>query len=209
MIKKIFLIVFIFSLVYNCEKPPEAPKAEAKEPTSPTSVSQGVNVKLDTEKSQIKWIGTKLKGKHNGTIKISEGTVILSNQKVIGGNFTIDMNSIVVLDLTGKDKAKLEGHLKTGDFFETDKFPYSKFVITSVKDGENGEIMVTGNLEMKGITKSISFPAKVTFSEDKKSVTATANFNINRQEWGITYKGMADNAINDEVNLGLELFASL
>lgn len=206
--KKLLLLILTIALVYNCEKPPEAPKAEVKEPAGVNTESKGVAVSLDVEKSEIKWIGTKLKGKHNGTVKVSEGSINVDTDAVTGGSFTIDMNSITVLDLQGKDKAKLEGHLKTGDFFETDKFPTAKFSITSVS-ADKGATVITGNLEMKGISKSISFPANITFSKDKKSITASANFNINRQEWGITYKGMADNAINDEVNLDLNLTTKL
>lgn len=205
-----YIILSILTFfILNCEKAPNAPKAEVNEP-APVAEAQGKKVTLDTQKSVIKWIGTKLKGRHNGTIKVKEGVVILNQEKVVGGEFIIDMDTIEVSDLTGKDKAKLEGHLRSEDFFEIAKFPTSKFVVTSISEpNESGEVQVTGNLEMKGITKSITFPAKIQFSQDKKTVSAQANFNINRQLWGITYKGMADNAINDEVNLELDLTASL
>lgn len=208
---KYTLLLILTITVLNCEKAPEAPKAKVQEPVAPAQqAATGNKITLDTQKSVIKWIGTKLKGRHNGTIKIKEGSVIINQKKVVGGEFIIDMDTIEVSDLTGKDKAKLEGHLRSEDFFEIAKFPTSKFVVTSVSEpNQTGEVQVTGNLEMKGITKSITFPAKIQFSEDGKVVTAKANFNINRQLWGITYKGMADNAINDEVNLELDLIANL
>lgn len=209
--KNILILLVVFLLV-GCEKAPEAPKAEVKEASTPkTQETDSKNrITLDTKNSVIKWIGTKIRGRHNGTVKIKEGNIIVNNKKVVGGEFIIDMDTIEVLDLTGKDKAKLEKHLRDVDFFEVSKFPTSKFVITEISNAdEKGEVKVTGNLEIKGITKSITFPAKIEFSEDGKLVTGKANFNINRQLWGITYKGMADNAINDEVNLELDLKANL
>lgn len=207
---KLSLILLLTLFIANCEKAPDAPKAEVKEAETPKSEVTGTKASLDTQASVIKWIGTKLKGRHNGTIKVKEGNILVNNKKIVGGEFVIDMDTIEVLDLTGKDKAKLEGHLRSEDFFEIAKYPTSKFVVTSISEpNEKGEVQVTGNLEMKGITKSITFPAKIEISQDGKVATAKANFNINRQLWGITYKGMADNAINDEVNLELDLKANL
>ncbi len=207
---KYTLLLILAISFFNCKKAPDAPKAEVKEPTSSEKEIQGSKVSLDTQNSVIKWIGTKVKGRHNGVIKIKEGNIILNEKKVVGGEFVIDMDTIEVLDLTGKDKAKLEKHLRSEDFFEVSKFPTSKFVATTLSDpNEKGEVQVTGNLEMKGITKSITFPAKIQFSEDGKKVTAKANFNIDRQLWGISYKGMADNLISDEINLDLDLTANL
>lgn len=204
--KKILILSLALGLTY-CEKAPEAPKAEAKAAVEAPKV-EGTSVGLDLTKSTVKWIGTKLKGKHNGTVKIADGNILVKDNKVVGGKFSLDMTSIDDVDMKDdpKMKAKLEGHLKSEDFFNVEKFPKATFEITSITE-EGASVNVTGNLTIKDITKSVTFPAKITYGADKKPVSATANFNINRQLWNITYPGQPDNLIKDEINLDLNLSA--
>jgi polyisoprenoid-binding protein YceI len=205
--KKLLILSLALGLSY-CEKAPDAPKAEMKAPTETVKV-EGTSVSLDLKKSTVKWIGTKLKGKHNGTVKIAEGNILVKDNKVVGGKFSLDMATIENEDMKdeAKMKAKLEGHLKSEDFFNVEKFPKATFEITSVTESADGSASITGNLTLKDITKGVTFPAKITYSADKKPVSATANFNINRQLWGITYPGQPDNLIKDEINLDLNLSA--
>jgi chromosome segregation protein len=130
----------------------EAPKVE------------GTSVGLDLTKSTVKWIGTKLKGKHNGTVKIADGNILVKDNKVVGGKFSLDMTSIDDVDMKddAKMKAKLEGHLKSEDFFNVEKFPKATFEITTISE-EGASVNVTGNLTIKDVTKSVTFPAKITY----------------------------------------------
>jgi polyisoprenoid-binding protein YceI len=204
--KKILILTLALGLSY-CEKAPDAPKAEAK-PAVEAPKTVGTSLSLDLTKSSVKWIGTKLKGKHNGTVKIADGSIIVKDNKIVGGKFSLDMTSIENVDMKDdpKMKAKLEGHLKSEDFFNVEKFPKANFEITAITE-EGTSANVTGNLTIKDITKSVTFPAKINYSADKKPVSATANFNINRQLWNITYPGQPDNLIKDEINLDLNLSA--
>ena len=118
------------------------------------------------------------------------------------------MNSLNCTDLeAGKGKEKLEGHLKSADFFDTATNPTSTFEITSVSGGN-----VTGNLTMKGVTKSVTFPADVKVTPDGVSVISS-DFTINRTDWGIQYgsasffDGLKDKAINDNIGLSIKLRA--
>ncbi|MEK6555965.1 MAG: YceI family protein, partial [Bdellovibrionota bacterium] len=89
---------------------------------------------VDTAASEVNWTGSKVIGaSHNGHIKMSSGSVQMDGKKLLGGEFVIDMNSINNVDLAGsaKDKAKLEGHLKSDDFFGVAKHPTATFKITS------------------------------------------------------------------------------
>lgn len=203
--KKLLIIALALGLTY-CEKAPNAPKAETSNATEATKV-EGTSIALDTTKSTLQWIGTKLKGKHNGTVKIADGNIIVKDNKVVGGSFSLDMTTISDEDMKDDPamKAKLEGHLKSEDFFNVEKFPKATFVITSLTEGADGTASITGNLTIKDITKGITFPAKINYSADKKPVSATANFNINRQLWNITYPGQPDNLIKDEINFDLNL----
>ncbi|MDO5607092.1 MAG: YceI family protein [Capnocytophaga sp.] len=165
--------------------------------------------------SVVEWVGTKPAGKHNGTVTVQEGGFAVDNGTVTGGDFTLDMNTITVLDLEGDEKAGLEGHLKgTGKedavdhFFNVTKFPTATFVLKSF-DGTN----VHGDLTVKGVTKHISFPATVTVSDDEVSLVSQP-FTINRVDYGINYGSksifddLKDKFINDDVELVVKVKAT-
>lgn len=202
-------------------------KTEASDAQKVTKTGYDEAFVADANKSTIAWEGYKPTGKHDGTIKISSGSLKVKDGKLIGGEFTVDMNSIVVLDLTDPDRnAKLLGHLKSADFFEVESYPTAKFVITEVQaiDGskidmskEKGDIVpthaITGNLSMKNKTKSITFNAKVNLSDNK--ITASTNqFFIDRAQWNVQYGSrsffddLKDNFINDEMGLTINLVAN-
>ena len=191
------MTAFLFTY---CAEAPDAERAgtsDAKEESTNTGAKKPVNL----DDSKISWIGTKITGQHNGTIKLKSGHVFLDGDQITGGEFVMDMSTIEVHDLTGENKQKLEKHLRDTDFFEIQKFPESRFVITSVEPGENGALQVTGNLTMRDITKSVSFSATTEKGEDGKPLKVSADFNIDRQLWGIVYKGKPDDAIRDAINL--------
>jgi polyisoprenoid-binding protein YceI len=180
----------------------------------------------DTKESIIKWEGYKPTGTHNGTISVSSGKLEVKDGTLTGGEFTIDMNSITVLDIKdAESNAKLTGHLKSADFFEVESFPTAKFVITNVKtiDGgsidkskEKGDIVpthaLTGNLTMKGITKSITINAMVDLNQNMVKAK-TNQFFLDRAEWNVQYgsksffNDLKDNFINDEMGLIIEITA--
>lgn len=153
-----------------------------------------------TSDSKIGFTGSKVvSGSHDGGFNVVSGSIAVSNGTIAAhGPITIDMNSIWT------DNEKLTGHLKNKDFFEVETYPTSTFTITSITT-ENEVQQVTGNLEMHGITKSITFPAHIAVSDD--SVTLQGTFDINRKLWDIKFDGMPDNAIRDNVVLRLNIVA--
>ena len=104
------------------------------------------------------------------------------------------------------DSEKLTRHLKSADFFDVEKFPRGSFKSTSIKSGGEGGAShtVSGNLELRGETKHVSFPATITVAD---GVRVQAEFTINRNDFGINYAGMADDLINDDVLIKLTLDA--
>jgi len=205
--KKYLLVFSIVGLLLStsCTKAPDAQKADAQEAKEVSNTS-GNALKVDTQSSIVKWIGTKRTGRHEGTIKIQEGSLIVNEGNLTGGSFVLNMSTIEVTDLTsGKGKEDLEGHLKSEDFFNVSKFPTAKFEITSVTPDTTGgnTHKIEGNLTIKDVTKNISFGAKVNVSDN--SVEATTNFNINRKDWGIKYEGKKDDLIRDEINFDIQL----
>lgn len=168
--------------------------------------------KADTKESVIRWEGRKVVGGHWGNVYLKDGKLEFKNNKPIGGNFIIDMNSIVVLDLNEKNgKQKLEGHLRSDDFFSVEKHPTSEFTIKSVKETKNNQYEITGDLKIKGITNSITFPAKIDMKKDR--IEARAEFTIDRTKWDIRYgsgkffDNLGDRMIKDDIIFKVKLVA--
>ncbi|MEN9582006.1 MAG: hypothetical protein RJA70_5015 [Pseudomonadota bacterium] len=153
----------------------------------------------DRAESSIGWVGAKVTGKHEGLFTDFVGTATLQGDTVKGVSFEVKTASVT------SDDAKLTGHLKSGDFFDVAKHPDATFKTTAISQKPTGVNTheITGDLTLRGVTKSISFPAKVTI--DAKSVSGAAEFTINRKDFGIQYPGMKDDLIKDDVLLKLNL----
>ncbi|MEN9639633.1 MAG: hypothetical protein RLZZ262_1502, partial [Bacteroidota bacterium] len=110
---------------------------------------------INVAESSIKWTGTKKIGgkKHTGTIAVKSGNLAYDGTNITGGEIVIDMRSLANTDLTGDSKGKLEGHLKSDDFFAVEKHPEARFVVKSAKSKGGSAFEVTGDLTIKGITK--------------------------------------------------------
>jgi len=172
------------------------------------------NFKADTKTSKIEWVGKKVTGQHNGEINLKSGEFTIKKGNIVKGNFTIDMQSIVALDLQGEWKEKLEGHLKSPDFFDAEKHNTATFSITGseVKADDKGNThIIKGNLTIKGITKPLSFPAKITVKDNK--LVAIADLTINRTAYDIKYgsgkffEGLGDKMIYDDFEVKLNFGA--
>lgn len=168
--------------------------------------------------SQLSWEGKKVTGKHDGTLSIKNGSVKLDNDKIVGGSFDIDMNSITVLDIKDpKDNAKLTNHLKSDDFFSASNFPAAKFTITEttpIPGAEEGQpnYNVSGDLSIKGITHPVSFPAIVHINGNQAS--ANAEVKLDRTMWNVRYgsgkffENLGDKLIYDEFTVKLNVVAN-
>ena len=204
-------------MLASCQDAPEADSAEASEAQN-VEQAAGTNYAADVKQSKVEWIGTKPVGQHHGTFTLENGTLVVSGDDLTGGLFTINIKSMTADDQTEEYNQKLTGPLLSADFFDAENHPTGTFEITSVTEGvENAETlvmqdathMITGNLTLKGITKSITFPAKVDMTGG--NVTADANFNIDRTQWDMVYgndKSLGDKFIRPEVNLQVHLVAN-
>ena len=118
-------------------------------------------LKVNPDVSSVEWIGEKVTGKHNGSIKIKEGSISLHDGKLSTGKIIIDMESITCSDLEGEWSDKLVGHLNSADFFDVKNHKTSTLEITGFTHKEEKNYTVKGNLTIKGITKPITFPASI------------------------------------------------
>lgn len=215
--KNNLLVAVIASLLLvACASAPDADKASTVEQQNAASL-QGEVYSIDTTASTVTWIGTKPTAQHTGTFLLDSGAVAVNNDQLTGGTFLIDINSLTNLDLEGEYKGKLEGHLKSADFFDVEKYPVSKFVITKVEPFDsskaksvlaNPNYLISGNLTLKDSTKNVTFPAVVNVSAN--TVEAKANFNIDRSQWGMSYgndQSLQDKFIRPEVNIQFDLKA--
>lgn len=167
--------------------------------------SEGDKKEVDTKKSTVTWKAYKVTGSHTGTVTLTSGALEFDNEVLTGGEFTVDMTSLVSTDLEGEYKGKLEGHLKSDDFFSVANFPEAKLVFTGVSPNGKNSYEVTGDLTIKGITKSITFDLSVYGSK------ATAGLKIDRAQYDVRYgsgsffENLGDKTIYDEFDLVVDL----
>ena len=168
--------------------------------------------KISPEKSTIEWLGEKVTGAHSGYINLQSAFFLIEDEKFVGGEFIIDMNSIKCTDIENRTYAsKLEEHLKDPDFFNSSEYPTSNFKISNIIfDGTS--YMITGNITIKEITQQITFPAK--FENDGDIFHANATLKIDRTKHDIKYGSgsffddLGNRMIYDEFTLKIHLQGS-
>ncbi|HHM20706.1 MAG TPA: YceI family protein [Bacteroidetes bacterium] len=218
--KLLFLLSLAAGLFTACQtntgNAEAAKTTEAKETASASSAA--INYHVDTAQSVVYWEGYK-PGKygHRGTMKLQSGTIAAKNGVPESGEFIINVASLENIDLAEnpEKKAKLEGHLKSADFFDVATYPAGKFVMTGIAPLEGNpkaNYTVKGNLTLKDITKGIEIPAHISLNNGTLVVT-TPEFTINRTDWGVNYGSgiigtIKDKMIADDVKLKINLVAT-
>lgn len=213
--KKLFSLaipaLFIAAVMVSCKKD----KPLTSESNEVTTTKDGNQYTLDTLNSKVEWKGYKVfkseNTSHFGTIRFESGDVTVKDGKLESGKFVADMNSLTSVDLkdSPEDMGKLNGHLKSDDFFEVEKFPTASYEITKVTPATEGDYntLLDGNLTIKGITKPVQFKANVSVKDGEVSV-ATEPKDIKREEFGVKFQAPAENGvIKDEVTLQINVKA--
>lgn len=160
----------------------------------------------DINKTTLHWLGEKVLGEHNGTVKLNTGWLNWQDNRIISGEFTIDMKSIK--DDDGSER--LENHLKSDDFFGVGKHPESKLVVTGSDSFEKGTAPVKGDLTIKGITHPIEFKAVI--QKEDEWTWFFANITVDRTKYNVRYgsgaffDNLGDKMIYDEFKLKVNLF---
>jgi len=203
---QVLLGVIPLAFVMGCSNPAkDVPKADVDAASQPATNAAAVTPEADAHyfafgptTAAIAFTGSKVTRSHNGGFKNFAGEF-----KVVNGRLA-DSGNKVVIDMTSlfADDARLTGHLKGPDFFGVAQNPTATFSTTAFEQKGTNTI-VTGDLTMHGVTKSISFPAKIAIGDDGVKVTAV--FVINRHDFDIKYPGMANDLIRKEVVLRLNV----
>ncbi len=160
---------------------------------------------VKTNSSTVTWKAYKVTGSHTGTVDLSSGALLFKDDQLSGGEFMVDMASLISTDLEGEYKGKLEGHLKSGDFFDVEKHPNAKLVFTKVTSSGKNSYEVTGDLTIKGITKPVTFDVSIYGSK------ATATMKVDRAQYDVRYgsgsffENLGDKTIYDEFDLVVDL----
>ena len=208
---KITVLAFLALGVISCKN--NETKAEVLLDEAAEASDMATSYKIDTNKSVIRWEGSKPTATHHGTVKLSSGTLLGHDGKIEAGDFTIDMTTISDEDLEGDNKEMLEAHLKgtaegkEGDFFNTKEYPNGKFELTGVENN-----MVKGNLTIKDQTHAVEFPARVNVSDDKLTLESEA-FELNRTKWGVNFlsksifPNLGEKFISDTMKLTIYIVA--
>lgn len=221
--KKFFMLFFAVSLMSmmacSTEKAGESEdgSAEGAEQTEFEEQTGKVAIyNFDATQSFMTWKASKAIGSsHHGKVQIQDGRLAVDGGNIYGGEATIDMTSLSVEDEDPTPTEKLTGHLKSGDFFDVENFPFAKFTVVQIQpaDGSEGyNFTFRGDLRIKDITKTVTVPASVSINKDKVTMKSPV-FTINRTEWGINYNSgilgtVADNIINDDIELTINVVAN-
>jgi polyisoprenoid-binding protein YceI len=173
------------------------------------SISFSYSQSLTANKTQslIRWYGEELTGKtHFGNLSFKEGRIELQDGLIIGGNFVVNMTSLSVEDLSGGAKARLEGHLRSDDFFSVDKYPEATLKISQKAKVEGDVQKLYGELTIKGIKHAVDFSVILV---DKK--TATANLTFDRSKYNVRFRSgsffenLGDKLILDDIRMEVSL----
>lgn len=210
--KMVGLAILSFSIFLAACEDPATNKAKAITSNSATPAvnsqasapAKGESLAITPENSKVLFTGSKVTGRHEGGFKQFSGAIDLVNGKPDESSVKVDIEASSVFT----DADDLTKHLQTGDFFDVKKYPKASFASTTiVADAAKGanNYTVTGDLELRGVKKSVTFPAIITVSPTE--VTVDSEFSINRKDFGIIYAGKADDLIRDDVVIKLDLMA--
>ena len=188
----LFVIAIAFTSCKNKEKKADTKDAQEVEIVKAAETETYNTVK---EGSMLKWRAAHLGGvqKRFGTTMLKSATVLLNDNVVTNADFVIDLASLTVDSFDdAESKGKLEGHLKSPDFFNIEMHPTAKFELTNVeKTTGDYNSKITGNLTILEVSKSITFNANIAVLDNSVAINSE-DFSVNRQDWGLNYHTEGD-----------------
>ena len=163
---------------------------------------------MNTDQSVVQWKGSKVGISEKGTVPIRSCTMMVENNAIVSANVVIEMNAIKATDQEGMSARSLEQHLRSEDFFDVPNHPTASFTMESGTSDGRGNLILSGKLNIKGISKPAS--AIVNFGSSDP-VVANVTMVFDRSEFDVRYgsgsffDGLGDDLISDEVHLQMVL----
>jgi len=151
-----------------------------------------------------------------GKVYVKNAEILVNNDQITNASIEIDMTTFTVDNFEDEEtKNKLTGHLQSDDFFQISSYPISKFELTNVEESDGDfNAVVTGNLTILDVTKSITFNANIAVSADEVSIKSE-DFVVNRTDWGLVYntegtEGVpVDYLISNDIGFTIDVVASI
>lgn len=169
------------------------------------NISAQKKLNADTEKTKLIWLGEKVTGQHTGNINLQSGWINWQDNTILSGEFNIDMSTLK----DSEANERLEGHLKSEDFFGVVKFPVAKLAVSGSTPFDKGTGMVSGTLTIKGISNPIEF--KAAMQKKDEGVWFFANIVVDRTKYNVRFgsgsffDNLGDKTIYDEFKLKVNL----
>lgn len=208
---KIVVIAALSIFLLSCAKERKKPAEGSNQSNNATiPIIREGNYTVNVDSSTIKWTGKEITtDSHYGTLGLKQGAVEVSSAGIVRGNVVVDMNSIQCLDMSGRGKTKLEGHLRSDDFFGVQSYPEAALSFTSLSAETSGEIHFTGDLTIKNITHPITFSGLI--HQSGNNYSATINFSFDRTLYDVKYrsgkyfKDLGDKLILDDIDISAKI----
>ncbi|MDP6821386.1 MAG: YceI family protein [Candidatus Marinimicrobia bacterium] len=208
---KIVVIAALSIFLLSCAKERKKPAEGSNQSNNATiPIIREGNYTVNVDSSTIKWTGKEITtDSHYGTLGLKQGAVEVSTAGIVSGNVVVDMNSIQCLDMTGRGKTKLEGHLRSDDFFGVQSYPEAALNFTSLSAETSGEIHFAGDLTIKNITHPITFSGLI--HQSGNNYSATINFSFDRTLYDVKYrsgkyfKDLGDKLILDDIDISAKI----
>ena len=161
---------------------------------------------LDASHTEIGFTVRHLMSKVRGKFETFEGTVTSHDDITLSTvNVTVDLSSV------NTGTADRDAHLRSGDFFSAEEHPTMTFVSTGVSVKDDNEFVVTGDLTIKGVTKSVELATELLGEGNDPwggtRVGLEATTTISRKEFGIDFNIPVDGAdklmIGDKITINI------
>ena len=171
-----------------------------------TTAAQAATYEIDAVHSEVGFkIRHMMLGKTSGKFTGFTGTVEYDGKdaKKWATTAVIDANTINTAN------EKRDGHLKSPDFFDVEKYPTIEFASTKVTGWKEGKGKLHGKFTMHGVTKEIALDLELN-GETEKGVGFTAKTRLDRRDFGIIWNKALDKggvALGTDVEITLEIEA--
>ena len=182
---------------------------KTEETNDATITAADATYNIVQDESSLVWTGREVStSSHYGTINFTSGQFEIADGLISQGEFLVDMTSINVQDLTGGSKERLEGHLRSDDFFSVESFPTAHLYISSSEVISNGKWMVNGFLTIKDISHPVLFEMVNTADGwNANLVFDRSKYNVKFRS-GTFFENLGDKLIYDDIELKINLKTS-